>query len=738
MAHVRTQRVNWPPFLNRVLPALFPGWGRLSLVALPALAALVLALILSSSLREWFLSSLGYGLVPVSLWLVALVLTFRYRRGWIWRYYGLWLASALGVMASIGILSFFSASDGVLEEASLGGYWGQTLAGRPMVWGALKVAIILLLVPMAIVPKRTLRWYRRGVLELLASGGTLLRLFNWPLRYGSQRIGRRSFDDGLKEEEYVATPSTLSQRLATKIPRFPRLRPIAGKDMKGAIPHSGVGVYDETPAQKVIKVSKWRLPGVDLLARSESQAVPQSTLNEMSQLIETTLSEHGVKVSVEDIKPGPRVIRFGLVPGWVKRYREIRDAKFQGSDSSPLEPSRVKVHSILAREQDLALALKTPDIRIEAPVPGEALVGLEVPNPLPNKVHMRSVAEGLSFRQVAGRGGLPLGLGQGTGGEPVVEDLIELPHLLIAGATGSGKSVCVNSIITSLLMTTPPDRLQMLMIDPKRVELTPFNDLPHLLAPVVVDSDEVLRVLAGVIREMFRRYRMLEEAGVRNIEGYNRKAKEPISYLVLIIDELADLMMSAAYEMEQALVRLAQLGRATGIHLVLCTQRPSVNVVTGLLKANVSARIAFAVASQVDSRVILDGAGAEKLLGKGDMLLLSSESPKPRRIQGTFVSDQEIDKVVQFWRRQKGPPLPEIPLDEPEGGDLHEADETEDELLDQALELASKYNHLSPSLLQRRLQIGYPRALRLMQLLEEEGVIGGGDPGKSRAVLKKG
>ena len=354
-------------------------------------------------------------------------------------------------------------------------------------------------------------------------------------------------------------------------------------------------------------------------------------------------------------------------------------------------------------------------------MPGEALVGLEVPAPTPNKVHLREVMESPVFRKVAGKGGLPVAMGQDSGGNAVVVDLETLPHLLIAGATGSGKSVCINSVVASLLLTKPPDQLRMLMIDPKRVELTPFNGIPHLVAPVIVDVDQVNSALRALTREMFRRYKEMEDAGVRNIAGYNAKAKERMPFLLLIVDELADLMIVGGFEVEQSLVRLAQLGRATGIHLVLATQRPSVNVVTGLLKANVPARIAFAVASQVDSRVILDMVGAERLLGKGDMLILNSDSPKPRRVQGTLVYDDEIDQLVRFWSSQDGGPLPVISMEE-------EDDETGDgemneRMLEQARELALRSPRLSASFLERRFKIGQQRADQIMEHLEEEGLL---------------
>ncbi len=339
-----------------------------------------------------------------------------------------------------------------------------------------------------------------------------------------------------------------------------------------------------------------------------------------------------------------------------------------------------------------------------------------------------------AFKKIRSRGALPIALGQDTGGNPVVMDLAALPHFLIAGATGSGKSVCINSIVASILLTKPPDEVRLLMVDPKRVELTPFNGVPHLIAPVIVEVDEVDNALRALMREMMRRYQMMEENGTRNINGYNAKAKERMPYLLLIVDELADLMMAAGFEVEQKLVRLAQLGRATGIHLLLATQRPSVNVVTGLLKANIPARVAFAVASQVDSRVILDTVGAEKLLGQGDMLLLYNESPKPRRVQGTLVNEDEIERVVEFWRNQKGHQLPEIPMDEP-GEEDWEGDGPNPRMLDQARELALRNPHLSASLLQRRLKIGYNRAARMVESMEQAGLVGPLQTNGTREIL---
>ena len=378
-------------------------------------------------------------------------------------------------------------------------------------------------------------------------------------------------------------------------------------------------------------------------------------------------------------------------------------------------------------------------MRIEAPIPGASLVGIEVPNPTPAVVTLRTVMETEIFARASNQSKLTLGLGLGTGGEVAAADLAKMPHLLIAGSTGTGKSVCINSVIASIIMQNSPWEVRMLLIDPKRVELTPYNGIPHLIEPVIVEVEKAVLMLKGMIQEMLRRYKIFEEAGVRNIEGYNEKLPldQKMPLLVVAVDELADLMMSASSDIERSITRLAQLGRATGIHLVVATQRPSVDVVTGLIKANFPSRISFAVASQVDSRTILDSVGAEKLLGRGDMLFQPPDVPKPKRIQGAFISDSEIEKLVEHWKNLQGPPPPKISLEFKEvfsAGELR-SDDRDDELFNKALEVASQYNRLSTSLLQRRLKIGYPRAARLMDVLEEQGVVGPGEAGKSRDVI---
>ena len=722
----------------------------------------------SSGAREWAIEALGYGWVPAGLLFAVTLITLRYNRRVLFTHWRrLVMAVALAAI-SISVLSTIFPSGGALEDASLGGKWGAYLGGTPAILAAAKMAAIVFAVPLVIRPKRFgivyLRYAKVGVLGLqLGLLYTYLGLQNSArlidrrvriLHYGMHRQASRKdllkmlvmgpSKSPVRTLAYKGDPETAIEQSDFGGPDFETGPDTLVQDDENEdweLPESGlIPTWDskEPAPRKAPKPTKaigdgaetgkrtkgsWQTPPVDMLTAPDTHHAPEAALQEMARLVETTLGDHGVRVEVTDVKAGPRIVRFGLVPGWVPKRGESARAAIgldtADADPSALERSRVKVQSILTREKDMALALKTPYLRIEAPVPGEALVGLEVPSPSPSKVHLREVMETPTFKKLVAKGGLPIALGQDTGGTPVVLDLAALPHMLIAGATGSGKSVCINSIVASFLLTKTPEQLRILMVDPKRVELTPFNGIPHLVGPVIVDAEEVNTALRGLIREMLGRYKLMEEIGARNIDGYNKRSKVKMPFLVLIVDELADLMMVGGFEVEQNLVRLAQLGRATGIHLVLATQRPSVNVVTGLLKANIPARAAFAVASQVDSRVILDAVGAEKLLGKGDMLLLHNESPKPSRVQGTLVYDQEIDHMVEFWLNQEGPPLPLIDVGEP--AEDVDGDEVDALIMEEARELAARNPQLSASYLERRLKIGGRKAEEVMELLEEEG-----------------
>ncbi len=472
------------------------------------------------------------------------------------------------------------------------------------------------------------------------------------------------------------------------------------------------------------------LPPLDLLRPDDAgPAAGSADTRQRAQTIVQTLAEFNVPVEVVSIKEGPTVTQFGLEPG--ETVKELRGGE--------VVRQRVSVRSIQRLSNDLALALAAASIRIEAPVPGRPYVGIEIPNTAKTLVSLRSVLESREFAKVGSP--VTIALGRDVSGDPVVADLTRMPHLLIAGATGSGKSVCINAIVCSLLMNHGPETVRFLMVDPKMVELPGYNGIPHLLGPVITDPEQAPGALAWLTLQMDDRYRLFAANGVRNIAEYNKKVaksktQEALPYLILVIDELADLMMTAAFDIERQICRLAQMSRATGIHLVLATQRPSVDVITGLIKANFPARIAFAVTSQIDSRVILDTPGAEKLLGRGDMLLMVPESAKLSRIQGCFVSDREIDAVVEFWRASRGEEgEASDPVVTPWAGMMDQMDE-KDDLLEKALQLLQTKHNISTSSLQRQLRIGYPRAARLMEQLEEMGVVGAGEGGgRSREVL---
>ncbi len=495
---------------------------------------------------------------------------------------------------------------------------------------------------------------------------------------------------------------------------------------------------------------EWSKPSIEMLEGVQDRGVPEDQIRETAETIRQTLADYDIEVEIGSIKYGPTVTMYGIIPGWIRRYKQvkledefgnpIRDQKGKQIVKRQEQKTRVKVDSILQREKDLSLALRTPNLRIETPVMGKAQVGIEIPNQEPAPVTLRSIMESAEYQKMRKKSDLPVALGKGTGGENIALDLAKMPHLLIAGATGSGKSVALNAIVAGLLMERSPAELRMLLVDPKRVELTPYNGIPHLLCPVVVEVDEVVGMLKGVINEMMNRYRQMEEIGVRNIEAYNKRMRDDkMPFLLIVVDELADLMMTAAFDVEQSLCRLAQLGRATGIHLILATQRPSVDVVTGLIKANFPSRVSFGVTSHIDSRTILDSNGAEKLLGKGDMLYLPRDAARPMRAQGAFISDKEIDRLIDFWQTTPRGWVPSVdlrPVTSDESEDVEsEVSSSTDALFDKAVELAHTQTKLSTSLLQRRLRIGYPRAARLMDELEENGIVSAGNGSKSRDVI---
>ena len=474
--------------------------------------------------------------------------------------------------------------------------------------------------------------------------------------------------------------------------------------------------------------SPWQLPDyADMLSGGGEQRLEREVLRERAQIIEDTLRSFGAPGRVVAINSGPVITQFGVEP----LHWEQRSGK----------QSRVKVGAIAQLEKDIQLALGARTIRVEAPVPGKGYVGIEVPNKTAALVSLRDVMATDAFRRL--HSPLAIALGQRVDGSPVAADLIRMPHLLIAGTTGSGKSVCVNAIINSILLHNAPQQVRFLMIDPKRVELANYNGLPHLISPVVVEMERTVAMLKWVTAEMDQRYQRFSQSGARNIIDYNEQlpvGSDPLPYIVVVIDELADLMMTAPDITERLITRIAALARATGIHLVIATQRPSVDVVTGLIKANFPARIAFAVAGGVDSRVILDQPGAERLLGRGDMLFQSGEAPAPLRMQGVFVSDSEIENILSFWRAQGRTPLAPstnpLPIRTAQKAIWSEAENGEEQTYAQAVALVRRLKKASVSLLQRRMRIGYNRAARLIDRMEAEGIVGPPTEGsKPRAVL---
>jgi S-DNA-T family DNA segregation ATPase FtsK/SpoIIIE len=488
----------------------------------------------------------------------------------------------------------------------------------------------------------------------------------------------------------------------------------------------GMSPMQPLPFQPTQVPRSWVLPPIDeILDTGGDVKYDDDYDRQRARTIEETLSSFGAPVNVVEINRGPTITQFGVEPDYI----ETRKGR-----------TRVRVGKIASLVDDLALALSARTIRVQAPVPGKGYVGIEVPNDEITLVALRDVVESEAFTRLDSP--IRFALGQDVAGNAVAVDLAAMPHLLIAGATGSGKSVCVNSMINCLLLHNTPDNLRLIMVDPKRVELTGYNGIPHLLAPVVVELERVVGALQWVLREMDLRYQKLAGAGARNILEYNTQleteGKKKLPRLVVIIDELADLMMLAPDETERTITRLAQLARATGIHLVIATQRPSVDVVTGLIKANFPARVAFAVASGVDSRVVLDQPGAERLLGRGDMLFQSPDAVAPLRLQGTFVSEDEIQRLVYYWRSlagnvtPTGAPISSVVDSLPSGIPLKQmplweemtSAENADPLLNESIDLCRRQGRASISMLQRRLRIGYTRAARLIETMQDNKLIG--------------
>ena len=639
---------------------------------------------------EGMLRLFGYGLIIIAIALGLLIWTAWRRQFSIVKNRWNWI---------LGGISLAFAVWGILSFSTLGGTFGQGIIGASNVAGGFRVAGLVLLGIVFIIPQESWNVARKGWLLLIGIFRRPSRLVLPPQAPGEVTPLEAASPEAGKADEVEAKPAGL--------------------------PSPPVWQSEHEP---ILTAGGWQLAPIDILDKPAEVILDRADIDQRARLIEEALASYGVEAKVVQVNIGPTVTQFGVEPGWDRKCKEVREKGRNGSYETRVEEvsrTRVRVDRITSLSNDLALALAASSIRFEAPVPGASVVGIEVPNTVFGSVALRSAIESTAFQKIRARSKLAIALGKGAGGEATASDLSKMPHLLIAGSTGSGKTVCLNSIICCLLLHNSPDDVRFIMVDPKRVELVNFNAVPHLLAPVVVDADKAIKALRWLTQEMDNRYRQFAKAGARNIEGYNkdRSPGEVLPYLVLIIDELADLMLTAFDEVEHALCRLAQLARATGIHLVVATQRPSVDVITGLIKANFPTRISFAVTSHVDSRTILDMVGAEKLLGRGDMLYMPTEASKPKRLQGSFVSDAELDRLVYFWGNQQQVEMGSVDFDEvadrPLSGQMVAPP---DPLLEDAKQLAQEYKHISTSFLQRRLRIGYPRAARLMEALQQAGL----------------
>lgn len=540
-----------------------------------------------------------------------------------------------------------------------------------------------------------------------ASSAPIIRDFFENVR-NENAVEEDDLDDAFPSEENFAAASNLVGDSNSDIDA-PKPEDLTEGDL-GKVQESEEGSAKPAPPPK-----PYKLPPFKLLSRPSNggKGGDQNDYKQTARKLEATLESFGVRAKVLEVVRGPAVTRYEIQPD-----------------------IGVKVSRVVSLTDDIALALAAKDIRMEAPIPGKSAIGIEVPNGEVSVVTMREVMETTVFQEADSK--LSIAFGRDISGQTIVGNLAKMPHLLVAGATGSGKSVCINGIITSILYKAKPDEVKFLMVDPKMVELNMYNGIPHLLAPVVTDPKRASLALKKIVVEMEKRYELFSKSGTRNVEGYNNLMKDNpaaiLPYIVVIVDELADLMMVAANDVEDAIARLAQMARAAGIHLIIATQRPSVDVITGVIKANIPSRIAFGVSSQVDSRTILDMGGAEKLLGRGDMLFMPVGSSKPVRVQGAFLSDQEVENIVSYVRDQA-----EAEYDEslvPEIDDtLQQTEEVQDELYDQAVQIIIEAKQASVSLLQRRMRVGYTRAARLIDSMEARGVIGPYEGSKPREVL---
>ncbi len=740
---------------------------RVALIVCVLVVALALLFCFYAPARKPFVSAwnalydtFGYGLIPLGILLLAL-LWFILRRRIRERLSSVRVPAFLqGFNIWLGMVAFVFAVFGILAFFDLGGKLGDAIIGKSTALGILTVFGLILLGIVLIVPRRT--WQALCYLASAMRGSYRRRPLHKSLWHGMRGLADRArqrsgsaatFVDAKDELPTISKyeperPRWKEPKVVTALKEKVKAVDVPNPVKQGKLVRPFEPVEPIESVEPVVPVERkggekgqWMLPSLLLLEREPGIEPTPVDTKLGARTIEEALASYGVESKVVEANVGPAVTQYGVEPGWDRKFKEIKEKDRDGGINVRLKEvskTRVKVERIASLANDLALALEAPSLKIEAPIPGKALVGIEVPNPIASTVTLRSIIETPPYQKLKSKTKLPMALGKGMSGESVVADLSKMPHLLIAGATNSGKSICMKSIIVALLLHDTPDELRMIMIDPKRVELVSFNNVPHLLTPVIVEHEKAVTTLRWLAREMEHRYERLAEAGVRDIEAYNKNPRidRPMPYLLLVIDELAEVMMTSPEEVERTLCRLAQLARATGIHLIVATQRPSVDVVTGLIKANFPARISFSVASQVDSRTILDAVGAEKLLGRGDMLFLPPDAPKPKRLQGSYVSEAEIEKLVSFWVSQH-PALSGVQLvpglDEESPSD---GKSSGDPMLQKAIALTAGVTHISTSFLQRRLGVGYPRAAKIMDMLEERGMVAPGEAGKSREIIK--
>jgi S-DNA-T family DNA segregation ATPase FtsK/SpoIIIE len=692
---------------------------------LRALWLLFVAIILFV-LWNYLLVALGLGALLVPVVIVGLTMMYWLQRlPLLWERWNTWLGALVFTLAVLGILAFFTpegfrmggpvGDDPNFGDVSLGGRLGQVMIGITdlsspgrTALGVLRVTGLLIVGTALVAPHWVWQGTSNGVSRTIPAFG---------------RAGRKAKDAaGGAADHYSENPlheKALNWLKARHIPLLSNAIPSREEKekKKKRAPKAAKELRVVAAEVPAVIPGEWQLPKIELLDETVNAELSKADVERRARLIEEALASYGVDAKVKEKNVGPAVTQFEVEPGWDIKYKEVKEKDRYGNPKVRKEEvsrTRVKVERITALANDLALALAAPSIRMEAPVPGKAVVGIEVPNTSSGLVSVREVLESTSFRRLNSKSPLAIALGKGTSGDMAVADLAKMPHVLVAGATGSGKTVCLDSTIVSLLMNNTPRELRFVMIDPKRVELIAFDGIPHLMTPVITEGEKAVEILKWLTLEMDGRYRRLAQSKVHNIDTYNRSSKvpKPMPYIVLIVDEMADLMMSRADEIEPQICRLAQMGRAVGIHCVVATQRPSVDVITGLIKANFPTRISFAVASLVDSRTILDTIGAEKLLGRGDMLYLSAELSKPKRLQGCFASQQELERVTRFWSDQaRAQPIEVLAYTGEQA--------VKDPLLEQAKQLAKDHKQISASYLQRQLRIGSARAEELLRQLQE-------------------